>query len=77
MGCIKLFGKGGGSTGIRFSFVTPFFCMVLKKKKKKEFPDHLLTVSVCAGECVLGVVRRDGPLGAEGLAEEPSEGRGG
>lgn len=48
--------------------------MVLKKKKK-EFPD-LLTASVCAGECVLGVVRRDGPLGAEGLTEEPSEGRG-
>lgn len=75
MGCIKLLGKGGGSTGIRFSFVTPFFFMVLKKKKK-EFPD-LLTASVCAGECVLGVVRRDGPLGAEGLTEEPSEGRGG
>jgi len=45
--CI-IFGKGEGIKGVRFSFITPLFYMVLKKKK--EFPDHLLTVRVYAGE---------------------------
>lgn len=46
LGCIKLFGKGEGIKVLRFSFVTPLFYMVLKKN---EYPDHLLTVRVCAG----------------------------
>jgi hypothetical protein len=42
-GIIELFGRGRGSRGIRFSFVTFFFYMIFLKN---EFPGYLLTVGV-------------------------------